>query len=157
MGQTRGLTNYRNERKRIQEERFRNDLISKGFQETSKKISILKSFSDIEDRSFTNEIKVYGSPIQKADFALRVRDRIIFVEAKAIGVLIDSQKREKEISDKNNNWKNHFRGFKKTIAFLSGFIAETSIRSLLDNGIEVIFEHEFNNIRNNDDIHKNWI
>ncbi|QIB75240.1 XamI family restriction endonuclease [Halogeometricum borinquense] len=133
-------THYRNWRKDKQEQTVAETLDDAGYTDSgySGKIS---STNDIPVGTYAEESKVAGADVQKADFIVRpTEDTVIFIEAKAIGVRVDSHKRVKEIRNKASDWKNEFEGA-ETVAVIEGWTTGDKVRTMMDDDIAVYWEH----------------
>ena len=99
-------TRYRNWRKDRQEHAIASALVELGYTKSSFR-GIVKKSTDIKIGEFTQELKVMGRTRQKADLIVRSKKskKLVLIEAKAVGVEIDSTKRIKECCDKANDWK----------------------------------------------------
>lgn len=149
IAQSEAKTRYRNRRKDIQEEKVAAALSEAGLDEVAQS-STLESKDDIRRGSFTSEIKVSvsGSDHQKADFVARTHEgKLVFIEAKAIGVKIDSYKRIKEIRNKESDWRGTYPDA-TVAAALSGWIPESQIDTLLNDDITVFWEHRLDTLKN---------
>jgi hypothetical protein len=70
----------------------------------------------------------------------------LFLEAKAIGVKIDSYKRIKEIRNKESDWRAGFPNARVGAA-VAGWIPESQIETLLGDDIEVFWEHRLDSLQ----------
>ncbi|MWV65665.1 XamI family restriction endonuclease [Halorubrum sp. JWXQ-INN 858] len=146
IAQSEAKTRYRNWRKDVQEEKVAETMLKAGLEKVN--ISLLESEDDIPTGSFTPETKVSvtGGDHQKADFVARERDGgLVFIEAKAIGVKIDSYKRIKEIRNKESDWRRTHPD-STVAAALSGWIPESQIETLLNDDITVFWEHRLDTL-----------
>ena len=98
-------TRYRNWRKDQQEHAIATKMVELGYTRSSF-TGIVRKATDIKIGEFTKEQKVQGRTRQKADLIARSRKtrKLVLIEAKAVGVEIDSTKRIKECCDKANDW-----------------------------------------------------
>lgn len=141
-------TYYRNWRKDQQEQKVAETLEDAGYSDSgyTGKIS---SLDDIPVGTYAEESKVAGDDTQKADFIVRpTTDCLVFIEAKAIGVRVDSHKRVKEIRNKASDWENEFDEA-ETVAVIEGWTTGEKVRTMMDDGIDVYWEH-----RIEEDFHK---
>jgi len=147
IAQSEANTRYRNWRKDVQEDRVAEAINDAGLRHVSHSSTI----SDIDDLSagtFVSETKVScPGDDQKADFVARpARDEILFLEAKAIGVKIDSYKRVKEIRNKESDWRAGFPNARVGAA-VAGWIPNSQIETLLGDDIEVFWEHRLESLK----------
>jgi hypothetical protein len=136
-------TAFRNWRKELQEKSIASALVAAGYTEVETR-KVVVSPSDILVGQFSRECRVRGRSIQKADFAVRMKQRgkLLLLEAKAVGVKIDAFKRIKECREKADDWKSAFGNQVVCGAVVAGFIPATEVASLVDNGVEVFWEHD---------------
>jgi len=149
IAQSEAKTRYRNWRKDVQEEKVAETMMEAGLEKVSRS-SVLESKDDIPTGSFVPETKVAvsGGDNQKADFVARKRDGgLVFIEAKAIGVKIDSYKRIKEIRNKESDWRSTYPDADVGAA-LSGWIPESQIDTLLNDNITIFWEHRLDTLHN---------
>lgn len=136
-------TRYRNWRKDQQEYAIASKVMSLGYTK-SDFIGIVSKKTDINLGEYTQEIKVQGRTRQKADLVVRSKKskKIVLIEAKAVGVEIDSTKRIKEYCDKANDWQSS-RSLDNpvVVAIIAGFFNPNGIKNLQASGIQVIWEH----------------
>jgi hypothetical protein len=133
-------THYRNWRKDGQEQKVAETLENAGYSDSnhSGKIS---SPDDIPVGTYAEESKVAGDDTQKADFIVRpTTDCLVFIEAKAIGVRVDSHKRAKEIRNKASDWESEFDDA-ETVAVIEGWTTGDKVRTMMNDGIGVYWEH----------------
>ncbi len=71
---------------------------------------------------------------------------MLAIEAKAIGVRIDSHKRLKEIRDKRSAWKRAFGSDVETAAVLAGFVFPNEVAEMVEDGIPVFWEHDLKSL-----------
>ena len=125
-------TTYRNWRKEQQEQAIVAMLVSLGYVRSGYS-GIIENQTDINIGEYTQEIKVKGRTIQKADVVFRSKKsrKLVLVEAKAVGVEIDATKRIKECCDKANDWG---AGAKllgpEIVAVIAGFFTENNLDNL---------------------------
>ncbi len=142
-------TRYRNWRKDIQEHAIASMLIKRGYTKSSF-AGIIRQHSDINIGEYVRERRVQGRTIQKADLIVRSKKskRLVLIEAKAVGVEIDSTKRIKECCDKASDWcsssdlKNPI-----IVAVIAGFFNEIGITNMIASNIEAIWEHRLSDLR----------
>lgn len=142
IAQSEAKTRYRNWRKDIQENKVANAMETAGLRDANL-TSTLTAKSDLPPGTYTSETKVEvsGGDDQKADFVARTEaGELLFTEAKAIGVKIDSYKRIKEIRNKESDWRTTYPDATVS-AVLSGWIPVSQIETLLGDDIEVFWEH----------------
>lgn len=136
-------TRYRNWRKDQQEHAIASALVALGYTKSSYR-GIVTKHTDIKIGEFTQELKVKGRTRQKADLIVRSKKtkKLVLIEAKAVGVELDSTKRIKECCDKANDWKSGRNLDKPVVAtVIAGFFTSTGIQNLLASRISVIWEH----------------
>ncbi|MDR5657737.1 XamI family restriction endonuclease [Halodesulfurarchaeum sp. HSR-GB] len=148
IAQSEAKTRYRNWRKDIQEEKVAEAMKEAGLQRVSRS-STISDIDDIPASSFVSETKVAGpGDDQKADFVARpAKEEMLFLEAKAIGVKIDSYKRIKEIRNKESDWRSGFPNARVGAA-LAGWIPASQIETLRGDDIEVFWEHRLGSLQN---------
>jgi len=141
-------TTYRNWRKAQQEQAIVAKLVSMGYVKSGYS-GIIEKHTDINIGEFTQEIRVKGRTIQKADVVFRSKKskRLVLVEAKAVGVEIDATKRIKECCDKANDWG---AGAKlqgpDIVAVIAGFFTENNLDNLAASGVHVVWEHRLSGL-----------
>lgn len=136
-------TTYRNWRKQQQEQALVSKLISLGYVRSSFS-GIIEKQTDINIGEYTQEIRVKGRTIQKADLVLRSKKtkKLVLIEAKAVGVELDATKRIKECCDKANDWMSRDSlKDSEIIALIAGFFTESNIANLSASGVTVVWEH----------------
>lgn len=132
-------TRYRNWRAQRQEDAVHSSLEAAGYTE-SNHVGTITAPGDLEVGTYVGEQKVAGEDTQKADVVFRPdTDSLVLVEAKAIGVALDSYEREKEIRDKAAAWEDEFENT-EVVAVVEGGLDESDIRKL-QNHVDVYFEH----------------
>jgi hypothetical protein len=137
-------TAYRNWRKELQEDSVRAKLISMGYTQ-SPFTGTVTAKTDIGIGEYIRERKVKGSTTQKADFAFRSKtsQKLVLVEAKAVGVELDATKRIKECCDKAHDWALAPQLDAPTVvAVIAGFFTPTNIQNLTASNVKVIWEHD---------------
>jgi len=141
IAQSEAKTRYRNRRKDWQEDKVAETLRNAGLEHV-RFSSSLTDENDIPAGSFARETKVVVSGgSQKADFVVRNRnENLTFIEAKAVGVRVDAYKRVKEIRNKASDWRRKYPEA-DVIAAVSGWIPADKIETMLDDEIEVFWEH----------------
>lgn len=144
-------TTYRNWRKAQQEQAIVTQLVSMGYVR-SRYSGIIERQTDINIGEFTQEIKVRGRTIQKADVVFRSKKsrKLVLVEAKAVGVEIDATKRIKECCDKANDWGagGNLQN-PDVVAVIAGFFTENNLVSLAASGVHVVWEHRLSGLEEN--------
>ncbi len=141
-------TRYRNWRKNQQEHSIASALVKMGYIKSSFS-GIVSKHTDIKIGEFTKELRVQGRTRQKADLIARSKktQKLVLIEAKAVGVEIDSTKRIKECCDKANDWKAGVALSNPVVAtVIAGFFNSTGIKSLLASNIAVIWEHRLSDL-----------
>jgi len=148
IAQSEANTRYRNWRKDIQEDMIAEAMKDAGLRRVSRS-STISDIDDIPARSFVSETKVAcPGDEQKADFVARpAEDELLFLEAKAIGVKIDSYKRIKEIRNKESDWRSGFPNARVGAA-VAGWIPASQIETLLGDDIGVFWEHRLDSLQN---------
>lgn len=148
IAQSEANTRYRNWRKDVQEDRVAEAMKEAGLRRVSRS-STISDIDNIPARSFVSETKVAcPGDDQKADFVARpAKDELLFLEAKAIGVKIDSYKRIKEIRNKESDWRSGFPNARVGAA-VAGWIPASQIETLLGDDIEVFWEHRLDSLQN---------
>lgn len=147
IAQSEATTRYRNWRKDIQEDEVAETMKEAGLRRVSRS-STISNIDDLPAGTFVSEIKVAcPGDDQKADFVARpAKDEIFFLEAKAVGVKIDSYKRIKEIRNKESDWRSGFPEARVGAA-VAGWIPASQIETLLGDDIEVFFEHRLDSLQ----------
>jgi hypothetical protein len=102
--------------------------------------------SDVAPRSFVKEKKILAGSEkkQKSDLTARPTDdeRLFCVEAKAVGIRIDSTKRLKELNDKFTDWARSSLPI-TTVGVIAGFYNDLElIATIKKRGIPIFFEHD---------------
>jgi len=141
-------TKYRNWRKDQQEMSIANKLIELGYTKSSYSGVVTKK-TDINIGEFTQELKVKGRTTQKADVIVRSKKskKIVLIEAKAVGVEIDSTKRIKECCDKANDWASSLDlDDPVTVSVIAGFFTENGINNLKASNVTVVWEHRLTDL-----------
>jgi hypothetical protein len=141
-------TRYRNWRKDQQEHAIASALMELGYTKSSYR-GIVTKYTDIKIGEFTQELKVKGRTRQKADLIVRSKKtkKLVLVEAKAVGVELDSTKRIKECCDKANDWKAGRELDRPVVAtVIAGFFTSMGIQNLLASRISVIWEHRLSDL-----------
>ncbi len=148
IAQSEAATRYRNWRKDVQEDRVAEAMKEAGLRRVSRS-STISDIDDLPARTFVSETKVAcPGDDQKADFVARpAKDELLFLEAKAIGVKIDSYKRIKEIRNKESDWRSGFPNARVGAA-VAGWIPASQIETLLGDDIEVFWEHRLDSLQN---------
>jgi hypothetical protein len=141
-------TAYRNWRKAQQEQAIVAKLVSLGYVKSGYS-GVVENKNDINIGEYTQEIKVKGRTIQKADIAFRSKrsKKLVLVEAKAVGVEIDATKRVKECCDKANDWASGENlQFPEIVAVIAGFFTVSNIENLTASHVHVVWEHRLSGI-----------
>lgn len=141
-------TRYRNWRKNLQEHAIATELVELGYTKSSFS-GIVRQKTDIKIGEFTQELRVQGRTRQKADLIARSKKtkQLVLIEAKAVGVEIDSTKRIKECCDKANDWRAS-QALDNPVAatVIAGFFNRTGIQNLLASEIHVVWEHRLKDL-----------
>lgn len=141
-------TAYRNWRKEQQEQAIVAKLVALGYVRSGYTGVVTKQ-SDINIGEYTQEIKVRGRTVQKADVVFRSKSskKLVLVEAKAVGVEIDATKRIKECCDKANDWASapELRS-PDIVAVIAGFFTANNLANLAASRIHVVWEHRLNGV-----------
>jgi hypothetical protein len=133
-------TEFRNERKEIQEEAAVTAIKAAGYKQAAQPVEIWK-VTDLACGVFSRECKIVGKSRQKADLAVRtMRGRLLLLEAKAIGVRVDSFKRIKECREKADDWRQSISCIDAGVV-IAGFVDPSQLVSLEKAGILVFWEH----------------
>jgi len=139
---TNADTEWRNWRKRRQEAAIRSVIEAQGFA-LDQRSDTIRRVADLPAGHYSVERQVAGRPTQKADFSVGLTNgKFAAIEAKAVGVRIDSTKRMKEIRNKHTAWNTEFGRQIEVCAVVAGWIPTNEIQSLLDEGIHVFWEHQ---------------
>ncbi|NJN61640.1 MAG: XamI family restriction endonuclease, partial [Coleofasciculaceae cyanobacterium RL_1_1] len=141
-------TRYRNWRKNLQEHAIAATLIELGYTK-SRFTGTVDRQTDINIGEYTQERKVRGRTVQKADLVVRSKrsKQLILIEAKAVGVEIDSTKRIKECCDKANDWRSaQSLGSSVVITVIAGFFTPTGIDNLHKSKIQIVWEHRLEDL-----------
>lgn len=141
-------TRYRNWRKDQQEHSIASALVELGYTKSSFS-GIVSKHTDIKIGEFTQELRVQGRTRQKSDLIARSKktQKLVLIEAKAVGVEIDSTKRIKECCDKANDWKAGPALSNPVVAtVIAGFFNSTGIQNLLASNIAVVWEHRLSDL-----------
>ena len=135
-------TRYRNWRAGRQEQATIDALEDAGYIE-SDHTGEISSIDDLDVGTYVDESKITGSDTQKADVIARPSaTRLVFIEAKAIGVALDAYKRTKEIRDKASAWCAEFENA-EVIAVIEGGLDGRGVQKLMRH-VDVYFEHRLN-------------
>ncbi|MFL5806912.1 MAG: XamI family restriction endonuclease [Roseiflexaceae bacterium] len=162
-------TAYRNRRKARQEEAIANALRHVGFAEQRKlglpltqgrarrrelppaqtrKPGGISKVEDVQPGHFVREQKLLFGKNQKADLTARPEadNRLICIEAKAVGIRIDSTKRLKELNDKHTDWINSGLDI-ITIGVCAGFFNDIElIATARGRGIPIFWERNLDQL-----------
>lgn len=142
-------TRYRNWRKDQQEMAISAALVAFGYTKSSYS-GIIRKNTDIKIGEFTQELKIQGRTKQKADLIVRSKKtkKLVLIEAKAVGVEIDSTKRIKECCDKSSDWRaGSDLHDPVVVAVIAGFFNSTGINNLLASRIKIVWEHRLNDLK----------
>jgi len=141
-------TEYRNWRRAQQEHSIVTRLIANGYTRSGYR-GVISRDTDINIGEYTQEIKVRGRTVQKADLAFRSRTsrKLVLIEAKAVGVELDATKRIKECCDKANDWTaSENLHAPDVVAVIAGFFTPTNIANLQASGVSVVWEHRLTDL-----------
>lgn len=140
-------TAFRNWRKELQETSAVQQAVNAGYTSVGTR-KIVTSISDILPGQYSRECRIQGRNVQKADIVIRLKksQKLLLIEAKAIGVRIDAFKRVKECREKFDDWKATFGDQVEVGVVLSGFIPEKEYLSLIEAGAHVFWEHRENDL-----------
>lgn len=141
-------TRYRNWRKDQQEHAIASTLVDLGYVK-SRFTGVLTKETDINIGEFTQEVRVQGRTKQKADLVARSKTtkKLVLIEAKSVGVEIDSTKRIKECCDKAHDWRSSEDvGHPEIVTVIAGFFNKTGISNLQASGIKVVWEHRLKDL-----------
>ncbi len=140
-------TAFRNWRKELQETSAVNQAVRAGYTSVATR-RIITNINDILPGQYSRECRVQGRNVQKADIVVRLKhsNKLLLIEAKAIGVRIDAFKRIKECREKFDDWKQTFGDSVEVGVVLSGFIPEREYLSLVEEGAHVFWEHRENDL-----------
>ena len=141
-------TKYRNWRKDQQEHAIATELVNLGYVK-SNYTGIVSNYSDINIGEFTTEVRVKGRTRQKSDLVIRSKrsKKLVLIEAKAVGVEIDSTKRIKECCDKSNDWRSSDTlNDPIIVAVIAGFFNDAGIANLQASEINVVWEHNLSKL-----------
>jgi hypothetical protein len=142
MANQNAVTSFRNWRKELQETTISEIIVKAGYSKLNTRKN-LKKVTDILPGQFSRECRVQGRTTQKADFALRLKksNKLLLLEAKAVGVKIDAFKRMKECREKADDWYSHFGKNVLCGAVIAGFIPLSEVQALINSNIAVFWEH----------------
>lgn len=140
-------TAFRNWRKELQETSAVNQVVRAGYTSVATR-RIITNINDILPGQYSRECRVQGRNVQKADIVVRLKhsNKLLLIEAKAIGVRIDAFKRIKECREKFDDWKQTFGDSVEVGVVLSGFIPEREYLSLVEEGALVFWKHRENDL-----------
>jgi hypothetical protein len=150
-------TRYRNQRKERQEKAIADALQGIGLTSQARLAPAPKGQrrprsggihfpSDVLPRSFVKEKKILAGSEknQKSDVTVRPTEdeRLFCIEAKAVGIRLDSTKRLKELNDKCTDWAKSALPI-TTLGVVAGFFNELElIATIKKRGIPIFFEHD---------------
>ncbi len=142
-------TSFRNWRRDVQESKITTAILDSSYSQIQGRPTV-RSVDDILVGQFCKETRVAGRTVQKADFVIRLKrsQRLLILEAKAIGVKIDAFKRIKECRDKQADWEGKFGKDVVTGVVLAGFVPSSQVQSLIDGGVMVFWEHRLKDLQN---------
>jgi hypothetical protein len=150
-------TKYRNQRKDRQERAIANALQGIGLTFQARLGAVPKGQrrprsggiqfpSDILPKSFIKEKKILAGSEKKQKSDLTVRptedERLFCIEAKAVGIRLDSTKRLKELNDKFTDWAKSSLSI-TTVGVVAGFFNDLElVATIKKRGIPIFFEHD---------------
>lgn len=145
-------TKYRIWRMAIQESKIRSVLERSGYTEDTEFKGDIRSVADLQPGKFVHERKIDLTDVEgvprgkeKANYVIRLFDgRILTIEAKAVGVRVDSEKRKKEFIRKAEAWRAKFGKRVVTVAVIAGFFGRSVLEDLAQVHNCVIWEHRLN-------------
>jgi XamI restriction endonuclease len=141
-------TAYRTWRKEQQEQAIVAKLVELGYVKSCF-CGIIENYTDINIGEYTQETKVKGRTVQKADVTCRSKhsNKLVLIEAKAVGVELDAVKRIKECSDKANDWASG-RGLDSpdVVVVIAGFFTPGNISNLQASNVRVVWEHRLDDL-----------
>ncbi len=108
----------------------------------------ISKVDDIQPGHFVREQKLLFGKKQKADLTARPRAdaQLICIEAKAVGIRIDSTKRLKELNDKHTDWINSGLNI-TTVGVCAGFFNDIElIATARGRGIPIFWEHNLDQL-----------
>jgi hypothetical protein len=150
-------TKYRNQRKQLQEEAVADALTRAGLTHQAqlnpssrgaRRRGGIAALDDVSPGHYVQEKKVLVGRNQKADLTARPWGamRLLCVEAKAVGIRLDSTKRLKELADKQTDW----RAFSPPITAAgacAGFFNYLELVGIVrGRGIPVFWEHDLDQL-----------
>ena len=141
-------TAFRNWRKELQETTIAEQIVKAGYSSTESQHCI-ESIDDLLPGQFSRECCVNcGRITVKADVAIRLKKsrKLLLIEAKAIGVRIDSYKRLKECREKFAEWRKTYGENVIVGTVLSGFMHPNEVLAILEYGAVVFWEYKENEL-----------
>ena len=114
----------------------------------SPRLGGISSADDIQPGHFVREQKILFGKRQKADLTARpgLAEKLICVEAKAVGIRIDSTKRLKELNDKHTDWIGSGLNV-MVVGVCAGFFNEIElIATARSRGIPIFWEHNLDQL-----------
>jgi len=101
---------------------------------------------DVLPGHYVKEQKIYGGSQkkQKSDLTARpaLEPKLFCVEAKAVGIRLDSTKRLKELNDKYTDWKGSSLPI-TTVGVVAGMFSDTElVATIKQRQIPIFFEHD---------------
>jgi hypothetical protein len=105
----------------------------------------IDSADDVQPKCYVKEKKIIGrsQKRQKSDLTARPSEKpdLFCIEAKAVGIKLDSTKRLKELNDKYTDWKGSGLPI-TTIGVLAGMFSDTElVATIKQRRIPIFFEH----------------
>lgn len=143
-------TRYRTQRKELQEAAIASALTTAGLESQSRLVLApgirrqggIADLSNLHPNHFVRETKIRSGRSQKADVIARVADQLVCIEAKAVGIRLDSSKRIKELNDKKVDWDRSPFPI-TTVGVFSGFFnAAELVATIRERRIPVFWEHD---------------
>lgn len=107
------------------------------------KLGGINEIDDVRPAHYVRNKKILAGSQKKQTTDLAVRPstepKLFCIEAKAVGIKLDSTKRLKELSDKSSEWKTH--SFIVTVGVIAGMFSENELFATINQGIPIFFEH----------------
>lgn len=137
-------TDFRNWRKELQETSAVKEVVAAGYTSVPVR-KMITSVNDILPGQYSRECRIKGNnTTQKADIVIRLKksEKMLLIEAKAVGVKLDAFKRIKECRDKFDDWKATYGNAVEVGVVLSGFIPDKECITLLNTGAHIFWEYK---------------
>ena len=142
-------TAYRTRRKNLQENAIRS-ILEKNKYRLSDNHGTISRPTDLGYGEYRNECKVRARTTQKADFVIhsKKRKKLVLIEAKAVGVQIDSTKRIKECCDKASDWKSSDDlNSPIIVAVIAGHFTLNGLENLRRSNVQIVWEHRLSDLK----------